>query len=312
LTGETINPTRQFSFFGTTPTLGWVYKKECIMHTHFEEIATRHFSPKLWRGFSSPLNLGPSGGSYNTPSGNPCFGFFDDFLTFNATTLVGPYANLLTAGCTAALAADTANEKGVLALAIDGNAANDEAVLKWGGTLSAPFKLGTTDLAFECRLAVSAITASKWSWAVGLGAADMITTDLLFVDTTGALADKSFLGFNKLYAEAGGIDGAYKAAGQTYQNGATKTKLDLLHTAVATTYVKLGFRYHANPRSLEWYVNGSVPGGNIAPARVTATEIDAVTFPDDAFLAPIIGIKDIAGNAVLSISLDWWACAQYE
>lgn len=282
------------------------------MHTHFEDISTRHFSPKLWRGFGAPTSLNPSGSSYGTPSGNPAFGFFDDFHTFNATTLVGPYANLLTAGCTAALAADTATEKGVLALAVDGNAANDEAVLKWGGTLSAPFKLADKDLAFECRLAVSAITASKWSWALGLGEAGMIATDALFADTTGALADKNFLGFNKLYAEGGAIDGAYKADGQTYQNGATKTKLDSLHTAVAATYVKLGFRYRAHPKTIEFYVNGTMPGGNISPARLTATEIDAATFPDDVFLAPIVGIKDIAGDTALTVSLDWWACAQYE
>lgn len=282
------------------------------MHTHFEEMATRHFSPKLWRGFGAPAHMTPSGSSYQDPSGNPALGFFDDFHTFNATTLVGPYANLLTTGCTAALAADTASAKGVLALAVDGNAANDEAVLKWGGTLSAPFKLAEKDLAFECRLAVSAITAAKWSVAVGLGAADMITTDLLFVDTTGALANKAFLGFNKLLAEAGVFDGAYKAVGQTYQDGATKTKLNALHTAVAATYVKLGFRYRAHPKTVEFYVNGAMPGGNSAPARLTASEIDAATFPDDVFLAPFIGIKDIAGDTALTVSVDWWACAQYE
>lgn len=282
------------------------------MHTHFEDISTRLFSPRLWRGFGEPTSMNPLGSSYQGPSGNPAFGFFDDFHTFNATTLVGPYANLLSAGCTAALAADTATEKGVLALSLDGNAANDEAVLKWGGTLSAPFKLADKDLCFECRLAVSAITAAKWSWAVGLGQADMITTDLLFVDTTGALADKNFLGFNHLQAEGAAVDGAYKADGQTYQNGATKTKLDSLHTAVATEYVKLGFRYRAHPKTVEFFVNGAVPGGNITPARLTATEIDAATFPDDVFLAPFIGAKDIAGNAALTISVDWWACAQYE
>jgi len=282
------------------------------MHVHFDEISTRLFSPKLWRGFGSPQNLSPSGSSYQSPSGNSAFGFFDDFLTFNATSLVGPYMNLLTTGCTAALAADTATEKGVLALAVDGNAANDEAVIKWGGLASAPFFLANNDLAFECRLAVSAITAAKWSWGIGLGEANMIVTDGLFVDTTGALADKNFLGFNHLQAEGAAIDAAYKADGQTYQDGATKTKLNALHTAVATTYVKLGFRYHSHPKSIEWYVNGARPGGNISPAMLTATEIDAATFPDDVFLAPIIGIKDIAGNAALSISMDWWACAQLE
>jgi hypothetical protein len=282
------------------------------MHTHFENISTRLFSPKLWKGFGAPTNMNPSGSSFQTPSGNPAFGFFDDFHTFNATSLDGPYANLLTAGGTLALAADTATEKGILGMTLAGDTAQDEAVLKWGGTLSAPFKLADKDLCFECRLAVSAITASKWSWAVGLGQADMITTDLLFVDTTGALADKNFLGFNKLLAETSAVDGAYKADGQTYQNGATKTKLDSLHTATAATYVKLGFRYRSHPKSLEFYVNGAVPGGNIAPARLTATEVNAATFPDDVFLAPIIGAKDVAGDAALTISVDWWAGAQYE
>ena len=55
-----------------------------------------------------------------------------------------------------------------------------------------------------------------------------------------------------------------------------------------------------------------MPGGNIAPARLTASEIDAATFPDDAFLAPIIGIKDQAGDTALNVQIDWWACAQYE
>lgn len=282
------------------------------MHAYFEDISTRLFSPKLWGDFGAPQNLSPSGSSYQSPSGNAAFGFFDDFLTFNATSLVGPWMNLLTAGCTAALAADTATEKGVLALAVDGNAANDEAIIKWGGLASAPFFLANHDLAFECRLAVSAITAAKWSVGIGLGEASMIVTDGLFVDTTGALADKNFLGFNKLLAEAGVFDGAYKADGQTYQDGATKTKLNALHTAVAATYVKLGFRYRSHPKTIEWFVNGSVPGGNVSPAKVTATEIDAATFPDDVFLAPIIGIKDVAGNAALSVSIDWVACAQYE
>lgn len=256
--------------------------------------------------------MNPSGSSYQTPSGNSAFGFFDDFHTFNATSLDGPYMNLLTTGCTAALAADTASAKGVLALAVDATGANDEAVIKWGGLASAPFLLADNDLAFECRLAISAITAAKWSVAVGLGEANMIVTDGLFVDTTGALADRNFLGFSKLLAETNAFDGAYRADGQTYQDGSTNTRLDRLHLGVVNTYVKLGFRYHSHPKLLEWYVNGQVPGGNIAPARLTAAQIDAATFPDDAFLAPIIGIKSVAGDAVLAVNVDWWACAQYE
>jgi hypothetical protein len=266
-------------------------------------------SGSLWRSFAPPASMGPNGSTWQTPSGNMAFGFFDNFHTFNATTLVGPYANLLTAGGTLALAADTATEKGLLGMTLVGDTAEDEVVVKWGGTLSAPFKLADKDLVFEARLAVSAITAAKWNIGIGLGQADMIGTDLLFTDSD-ALADKNFLGFVKLVGEGAAWDGAYKADGQTYQDGATKTKLNALHTAVATEFVKLGFRYRAHPKKVEWYVNGVRPGGNLAPAMVTAAEIDAATFPDDVFLAPIIGAKDAAGDTALTISLDWWGCAQ--
>jgi len=281
------------------------------MDAHFDEISSRLLSPRLWKGFGSPTSMNPTGSSFQTPSGNPAFGVFDDFFTFNATTLVGPYANLLAAGCTAALAADTATEKGVLAIATDADVANEDAVVKWGGTASAPFFLANNDLAFECRLSVSSIVAAKWSYAVGLGEASMIAADSLFADG-GALADKNFVGFNHLVAEGAAIDAAYKADGQAYQDGATKTKLNALHNAVASTYVKLGFRYRAAPKSLEFYVNGRLAGSASSPARLTASELDAVTFPDDVFLAPFIGIKTVATGTPLTINIDWLACAQYE
>lgn len=286
------------------------------MHTHFEEISTRLFSPKLWRGFSAPGNMTPFGSSFQTPSGNPAFGFFDDFFSFQATTGEGPYKMLETGGdggITVEQVADTAARKGIVRLTMDAGTNEDEAVLQWGRGLGAPFKLADNDLVFECCIAMSAITASKWSIGVGLGEPVMSTTDLLFVDTTGALADKNFLGFVKLYAEAGVFDGAYKADGQTYQDGVPKTKLNALTTFTAdnTVYKKLGIRYRAHPKTVEWFVDGSLAGTAAAPARLTASEIDAVTFPDDVFLTPIIGAKGTTA-AALTINMDWWACAQYE
>lgn len=286
------------------------------MHTHFEDISTRLFSPRLWKGFGAPNNMNPWGSSYQSPSGNPAFGFFDDFLSFQLSTKEGPYLMLETGGdggITVEQVADTAARKGIVRLTMDAGTNEDEAVLQWGRGLGAPFLLAGNDLAFECCIAISAITASKWSIGVGLGEVGMGATDLLFVDTTGALADKNFLGFAKLYAEAGVVDGAYKADGQTYQDGATKTKLNALTTFSAdnTVYKKLGFRYRAHPRTVEWYVDGVMPGGQTAPAKLTSTEIDAATFPDDVFLAPIIGAKGTTA-AALTINMDWWACAQYE
>lgn len=277
----------------------------------FEELNIGYLpSSKLWGGFAAPMSFSPHGTTTIAQSGNPAMGFYDNFHTFHASTLEGPYRILESAGCSVEQIADTDTEKGLVQLAVDGNAANDEAVLQWGRGIGAPFKLTGKDLVFEARLAVSAITAAKWSWAVGLGEVSMGATDGLFVDTTGVLADKNFVGFNKLAAEAGAVDGAYKADGQTYQNGATKTKLDTVTTMVADTYVKLGFRFRAMPKTLEFYVNGNLAGTSSAPARLTSSEIDAVTFPDDVLMTPIFGIKDIAGDAAVNMKVDWVACAQ--
>lgn len=279
------------------------------MFVSMDDFDSRLPSGRLWRGFAPPMSMSPLGGCMETESGNPAFGFFDNFHSFQANSLDGPYLILEGSGCTVEQIADTATEKGLVQLALDGNADNDEAVLQWGRGLGAPFKLANTDLVFECRFSISAITAAKWDIGVGLGEVGMGTTDLFFGDTSG-LADKNFLGFVHLAAEGAAFDGAFKADGQTYQDGATKTKLNALHTAVAATYVKLGFRYRAHPKTVEWYVDNALPGGNITPARLTATEIDAVTFPDDVFLAPIIGAKDQAGDTALNLKLDWWGCAQ--
>ncbi len=277
------------------------------MNVTWDELDGYHSpSGRLWKKFAPPSGAGFE----STASGNPAFGFLDHFFGFQASTLEGPYKILEGTGCTVEQIACTGNTEtkglGLVQLALDGNAANDEAVLQWGRGLCAPFKLADHDLCFEARISASAITAAKWSWAVGLGEVGMGVTDCLFVDTTGALADKNFLGFVHLAAEAGAVDGAFKADGQTYQDGAVKTKLDTLHTAVAGTFVKLGFRYEAHPKSIRWFVNGVE---NVA-ARLLASEIDAATFPDDVFLAPIIGAKDIGGDAALNLIMDWWACAQ--
>ena len=275
----------------------------------FDEFDSRLLSGRLWRGFGPPQSMGPLGSTWMTPSGNPAFGFFDNFHSFQANSLDGPYLILESAGCTVEQIADTANEKGLCQLAIDGNSNNDEAVLQWGRGLGAPFELANSDLVFEARLAVSAITAAKFNIAVGLGEVGMGATDGLFTDAD-ILADANFCGYVHLVAEGADWDGAYKADGQTYQDGATNTVLNALHTAVAATYFKVGFRYRAHPKKLEFYVDNALPGGNITPARLTTANLDAATFPDDVFLAPIIGIKDGAGDTALNVTLDWWACAQ--
>ena len=284
----------------------------------FEELSTRLFSPRVWRGFAPPSAMGPLGSTFQCPSGNPAFGFFDDFHSFQATTLEGPYLTLETGGdggITIEQIADTAERKGLIALNMDAGTAEDEAVIQWGRGLGAPFKLTGKDLAFECCISVSAITTSEWNIGVGLGDVGMGATGAFFTSDDIFHANADFLGFVKLVAETGDWDGAYQDADGDYVDGATKTKLNALatFTASVTTYKKLGFRYRAHPETVEWYVDGVMPGKGSSPAKLTAAECSvADTFPDDVFLAPILITHSQAGNAALQVNMDWWACAQYE
>jgi len=271
-------------------------------------------SGTLWRAFAPPSSLSVNGTEFIGQSGNPAFGFFDNFLTFNETTLVGPYAHLNDGG-TVAKAADTADAKGVLSLVAEADAGGDVTTVKWGSTLSAPFKLAGNDLVFEARISINNITTLKNGFFVGLAEADAIGDNGLITDAD-AIADNNLLGFVSLSAETTNIDGCYKADGQTAQDGSTKSKLlDLIpsadvFTADNTNYVKVGFRYRSHPEKVEWFVNGTLAGTTAAPARITASEIAAATFPGDTFLAPYIGFQTVDANA-LTVNLDWWGCAQY-
>ena len=239
---------------------------------------------------------------------NVGFGFFDDFEHFCPTTLVGPYKFLATDGGITQLqiadtAEGTAGARGAMTITFDAGAAYDEGFIQRGCGLSAPYKFDH-DLCFEARFKVSAITAAKWSLFLGLTEVGGIGTNHIFADA-GTIADYNMVGFCHLVAEGAAWDGSYKADGQTHQLGSTKTKLDTLHTMVADTYVKLGFRYTHSPRTLDWFVDGVKD----PDATLTQAELDAATFPDDVFMAPIFGAIDVVQTALV-MTLDWWGCVQ--
>lgn len=278
-----------------------------------DDFDSRLLSGRLWRGMAPPEGMGPLGTTYMTSSGNPAFGFFDNFHSFQASTLEGPYLILEGTGCTIEQIADTATEKGIVQMALDGNGDNDEAVLQWGRGLGAPFKLADKDLVFEARFALSAVTASKFDLGFGLGDVGMGATDKFFVDTASSLAtDADFLGFTHLQADATAahFDGSYIVASGTHQDGDTKTKLNALIQPTANTYVKAGFRYRAHPKMVEWYVDNVLPGGNITPARLTASEVGASSFPSGTLLAPLFALKAQSADTALTCKIDWLACAQ--
>jgi hypothetical protein len=271
-------------------------------------------SGRLWRGFAPPTSFAPTGSATISQSGNPAFGFYDNFHSFHTTSGEGPYRIVTGTGCSVLQIADTATDKGLIQLAIDGNAANDEAILQWGRGLGAPFQFANNDLVFETRLSVSSITTALHSWAVGLAVVGAGATDGLLDDVTASnaiIANTSFLGFAKLANASSGVSGCYRASGQAVQNGSTNTRLLNLATLTVNGFVKLGFRYRASPQTVEWFVNGSLAGTSSAPARLTTSQISNVLFPSTTLMTPVIAIKDVAGSSsALNMRVDWMACAQ--
>ena len=142
-----------------------------------------YLSGHLWRKFDKDGILG---------GGDLSRGSFvqDDFTNFGTTSLYDGHIILATGtGTTLAQITSEADAKGIVRLLLDGDAANDEAVLQCGAGIDVgAFKLANKDLCFESRVRVDAITAAKWSWFIGLatgGATGAAITDKMFADTTG-------------------------------------------------------------------------------------------------------------------------------
>lgn len=264
-------------------------------------------SGRLWGKIAWPGSMSPLGSSVIDQGGNPAYGIFDNFHSFHATSLEGPYRITLT-GSTAAQVACTATEKGLIRLT-PGATANNEAALQHGRGLGAPFQFANQDLIFEARISVSSAVGTPISWALGLGATGSGAAAGLLADSTAVLANTDFVGFHKLLASTTGVSATYRASGQTAQNGTNVTKLNNVATVAASTFVKLGMRYRAIPQTVEWWVNGRLAGTSSSPARLTASEIRAATFPSTAFLTPILVAKNTS-TTTFQFNIDWLACAQ--
>jgi len=271
----------------------------------FEETAGIGPSARLWKKLAIPTGRG----FYRTQSGNPAIGHFDDFLSFSETTLTDGYIHLETATGAIAQSASTATAPGVITLT--SGADNDEAVIQLGNGLDVgAFRL-QKDFVFEARVKVNAaaIVAAYHSYFIGMaigGAAGAAIANLLFTASDVFYATADLVGFQHLQGESTALDAMYQASGQTKVDGAVDTDLDTVHTLVADTWVKLGFRFvSAPPRKLEWYVDGA------KVCQIEETAVSAAAFPDadTVFMQPTIGMRG-ADSSNATISVDWWACAQ--
>jgi hypothetical protein len=271
----------------------------------FDETGGIGLSARLWKNM--PFPYGP--GFIRTQSGNPGIGHFDEFLKGSDTSLEDGYILLQTATGTVLQITSEDSAYGIRRLT--SAADNDEAVIQLGNGLDVGAFIMSKDFTFEARVRVNAaaIVAGDHGFFVGMatgGASGTAIANQLFTTGDAIYATANLIGFQHLVAESTALDAMYQTSGQTKVDGAVNTDLDTVHTLVAATWVKLGFRVtRTRPRRLEYYVNG------VKVASIGETAIAAAAFPDaaTAFMQPTIGMRGV-DSTTATLDIDWIACAQ--
>ena len=282
----------------------------------------RLFSAKLWGSLAPPA----SGIFPATLSGNPAVGMFDDFNQFGGilATSAGQYhsgGNLYRSYQTASTfitnVAETATPASVApvhrgAISMTGTAGvadNDVETLVTGGNVSTPYggfpysviPSMSGDLVFEARFKVSSVTASIGNFFIGLGGAagvDTASADCPIAADVMATT-LSQLGFGRYGTSTTALGLFYERASGTV---ATKAAVG---TLVADTYIKAGFRWDSHRKVLTPWIDGV----EITASACSATTTAATPWPND-FMTPIVAVRQIDGTTGLTLTLDWWACAQ--
>lgn len=287
--------------------------------------SNRLFSPKLWKGMAPPVGSGV----FQTQSGNPAVGVFDDFVGFGGvlSTNTGSYysganrylgyqtaSTLLTNVALTPTPASVAPTSigAIIFQPTAGISDNDQISLQWGGHELTPFGCFpfavipgiSKDLVFECRFKVSAITDSLGDLFIGLAGAAGVApaaSAVPITQTADTLATTvSHLGFHKLSGDGDKIDLSYERA-----SGTVATKADV-GTLVADTYIKAGFRWNAATKTCSIYIDGA----EISASKVSATTSGATPWPND-YMAPVLASMQVDGTTALTMTVDWYAVAQY-
>jgi len=243
---------------------------------------------------------------------NPGYGYcwFDDFLDWEPETTTaerhGSY--LVTKDASSTLTA-AATVGGVVQLFT--TADNEEAGMQLGS--GAPFVIpaaSTTGkkLWFEARIKKSVITASKGGFFVGLASEGACAADFI-ADGGADFADVDLLGFWNLEAETT-MDIITQKTSAAFDTIGDATG----GTLVADTWIKVGFKYDPEGpagRKIVFYYDGVASASTVGEASGDATVYiqDTTNFPGGEEMSPIAHVK--AGHADdLTISMDWWRCAQ--
>jgi len=188
-----------------------------------------------------------------------------------------------------------------------GTTANHETWLQAGGTTGAPFSISDAapkDLVFETMVRFASIANSKAAWFIGMGEEGLAAADTM-ADTTGILASKDLIGFQRVLGDGDALDFVYRLAGQDLVVKAA----DIL-TLEADTWYRIGFRFQTSPgavRIIPW-----VNDVKKASSCITATEIAVATgdaFPDAQPMNFLAGGKAVAAEAH-TMDIRWLDLAQ--
>lgn len=291
------------------------------MEVMWSELRSRLLSPKLWAGFARP----PYGRYTAHSSGNPSLGFFDDFTTFAGLVAsnVGRYhsegnnylsyetnsTSIVNVALTPTPASVAPTSVGAIALTpttTDG----DTVALQLGGYATSPYgcfpysmipKM-SGDLVFEARFKIATVTAARGNFFVGLaGAAGVapIATAVPITSSDAFVTTLSLFGFGRLTAGTTNLDLFYERASGTVGTVAS------VGTMAADTYIKAGFRWDAAKQTVTPYIDGEPVTSKIISKTVT----NATPWPND-YMTPVAAVEEI-GTAANTLTMDWWACAQY-
>jgi len=288
------------------------------MNVLFSELETRLLSPKLWKGFAPPV----AGRFLATASGNPVVGLFDDFEGFGRTCAAASgvayyQSNGITyksfedddgsiqAAVPTTTPAVDANGIGVICLTA-GNTDNDDTVIQAGGnqgTTMCPFNViyaTAKDLVFECRFKYSSIADGDTDFFIGLFGTGAAADNGWLANDSANFADNDLLGFTRTLATGtSGLTFVYDRVG-----GTTGTHATGIHTLVADTYVKVGFRWRMQEKCCDIYADGEYV------TRVARTTCDGTPWPT-LYMNFLAGVKYQATTQD-KMYIDWWACAQYQ
>lgn len=267
-------------------------------------------------GYNGVSTVGPSQAIWSrmvtgmsAPEGSPGFVVGDDFLTgagVLATSAVtiptadvmaySPYYAYLDSGTSLSR---VSAQGGVLRLACT-TSDNDMVAIHSGLFGEISRTAGESVLTcFETRLRLPT-QVSVGSVAVGLGALEIVADGGL-VANSGEIINTGggFIGFRSVDATPSVLDFGYKISGQA----ALTETVDAAHTAVADTFVKLGFVYDPQApasKRITAYVNGA----EVTSAYVTDTAMAAATFPNSVMMGIVIAAKTDASTERL-LDIDW-------